>query len=67
MVSNSVSQFKSFIADAKLGLRTIFIGENACKGYRGGLGIGEGVFRCDAGLTLRNERKDRKLGKRACD
>lgn len=30
------------VAGAKLGLCTIFIGENACKGYRGGLGIGEG-------------------------
>lgn len=30
------------VADAMLGLCTVFIGENACKEYRGGLGIGEG-------------------------
>ena len=30
------------VADAKLGLCTKFIGEDACKEYRGGLGIREG-------------------------
>lgn len=30
------------VADANLGLCTIFIGEDPCKEYRGGFGIGEG-------------------------